>query len=168
MLILGSLVIALEALPPTPLLPEALQIPGLLLALGGGALWFWGAAALALLGRGTPLFLDPPRRLVVVGPYRWIRNPMHLGLAAFLAGEALLFRSIPLVVFAAAATALLVLGVVPREERELAERFGVRYERYREAVPAWLPSGEDLRRLRGRTRERLDRIRRGGPSAPPR
>jgi protein-S-isoprenylcysteine O-methyltransferase Ste14 len=122
----------------------------LALALPGGLLWLWAAVVLVALGRGTPLPLDPPRRLVVAGPYRWIRNPMHVGLAGVLLGEALLFRSIPVLVFAAAVTVALVLWEGPREERELADRFGDRYAAYRGVVPGWVPRVEGRRRAVGR------------------
>ncbi len=148
-LVLVPLALALELFPGAPILPEWGQLAGFALALGGGVLWLWATAALVFLGRGTPFPLDPPRQLVVAGPYRWIRNPMHLGLAAFLIGEGLLFRSLPLTVFALVVAAALVFWEGRREERELDARFGERYARYREAVPAWLPRWGDVRRRAG-------------------
>jgi protein-S-isoprenylcysteine O-methyltransferase Ste14 len=121
------------------ILIEPLQLPGLLLALLGGALWLWATVVLVARGRGTPLPLDPPVRLVVEGPYRWIRNPMHVGLVLFLVGVGLLFRS-PAFLLYAAAIALLVWTYAGRvEEPALARRFGASYETYRARVPAWWP-----------------------------
>lgn len=139
MLLIGPLAVALKAFPGASLPPEWVQIPGFALALAGALLWLWATVALVVLGRGTPLPLDPPRHLVLGGPYRRIRNPMHLGLAGVLIGEALLFRSLPLGIFALVVTAALVFWEGPREERELDARFGDRYARYRAAVPAWFP-----------------------------
>lgn len=149
-LLVGPLALAWETFPGAPLLPEWGQVVGFVLAVPGGVLWLWAVVVLVALGRGTPLPLDPPRQLVVSGPYRWIRNPMHLGLAGVLLGEALLFRSIPLLVFAAVVAVALVLWEGPREERELADRFGDCYAAYRGAVPAWVPR----RRAGGRLRSR--------------
>lgn len=138
-LVLGLLFLALEVAPGTPLLAEGAQPLGLALALAGGALWLWATGVLVARGEGTPLPLDPPRRLVVAGPYRCVRNPMHLGLVAFFLGEALLFRSMAFVAIVAAGAIGLWAYARWREEPVLAERFGARHAAYREAVPAWVP-----------------------------
>lgn len=148
LLIVGLPLVSL-ALEPAggPVLPEEVQVAGLALALAGGALWLWATVVLVARGRGTPLPLDPPRELVVSGPYRWIRNPMHVGLLAFFAGEALLFRSI--VFLGLVALLGLAAAVWSRhEERELERRFDASYIRYRDAVSAWVP-GPIPRRARG-------------------
>ena len=137
-LIVGLPLLSLAIERGAPVLPEGAQAAGLALALAGGGLWLWATVVLVARGDGTPLPLDPPRTLVVSGPYRWIRNPMHVGLIAFFTGEALLFRS---VVFLAI-VALLALGAFlwsRHEERELERRFGGPYVRYRDSVPAWFP-----------------------------
>lgn len=139
LLVIGLPLVALEWGPDAPLLVEDLQAVGLLLALPGAALWLWAGWVLVLEGQGTPLPLDPPRRLVSTGPYRFLRNPMHLGLLAFLSGEALLFRSPVLLALVAALGAAAFSYGRWREERELAERFGPAYEQYRRTVPAWVP-----------------------------
>lgn len=137
-LIVGLPLLALGLERGAPLLPEGAQAAGLALAFAGGGLWLWATVVLVARGDGTPLPLDPPRRLVVSGPYRWIRHPMHLGLIAFFAGEALLFRSVVFLLL----VALLALGAFlwsRHEERELERRFDGPYVRYRDAVPGWLP-----------------------------
>jgi protein-S-isoprenylcysteine O-methyltransferase Ste14 len=60
----------------------------------GFALSFWCAMEFALRGRGTPAPFDPPRRLVITGLYRWVRNPIYVGMAIMLIGEALLLPQI--------------------------------------------------------------------------
>lgn len=90
-------------------------------------------------GRGTPAPIDPPRALVVEGLYRWVRNPMYVAVLCWLAGLALLFASAWLALEALAAFALFHAFVVGYEEPALARRFGAAYERYRAAVPRWLP-----------------------------
>lgn len=159
---LGLLALALEVAPRAPLLAEGVQPLGFLLALAGGGLWLWATVVLVDRGEGTPLPLDPPRRLVVAGPYRCVRNPMHLGLVAFFLGEALLFRSIALVAIVGIGAIGLWAYARWREEPVLAERFGARHAVYREAVPAWIPRLDEalpaLRGLAGEGRGLLDDI----------
>jgi len=90
-------------------------------------------------GRGTPAPYDPPRELVASGLYRWVRNPMYVGILSILAGEALLFGSRSLALYAV----LLALGFHVRvaffEERVLGRVFGDSYARYRATVLRWIP-----------------------------
>lgn len=138
-IVVGLPLIALELGRNAPLLLEPFQTGGLGLALAGGGLWLWAVWTLVRRGDGTPLPLDPPRRLVTSGPYRFLRNPMHLGLLAFLAGEALLFRSVVMLAIVAALAVALFAYSRWREETELQARFGPAYQRYRQAVGAWRP-----------------------------
>jgi protein-S-isoprenylcysteine O-methyltransferase Ste14 len=127
------------------ILPEWVQAPGLLVALAGGALWLWATVELAVQGRGTPLPLDPPVHLVTTGPYARIRNPMHVGLAVFLAGVALLFRSPAFLVYAGIVTVLVWAYARWVEVHALERRYGEMYRRYRARVPAWWPGGRPRR-----------------------
>lgn len=92
-------------------------------------------------GEGTPAPFDPPRRLVVAGPYRYVRNPMYWGMGLFLLGEAVLFAeaSVRAVVYGAALVAVVNLFVLLYEEPALRRGFGDEYKRYCAAVPRWLP-----------------------------
>ena len=115
------------------------RIAGVFLFLLGGSLGISSCFVMALIGRGTPLPLDCARVIVVVGPYRYIRNPMAVaGLAQGVAVG--LFFGSPAIVFYA------LLGgpgwnfiVRPSEEKYLAERFGESYRQYRTAVSCWVP-----------------------------
>jgi len=69
----------------------AAQAAGMLVGASGAILALWCIATFILIGRGTPAPFDPPRRLVVVGPYRLVRNPMYIGAALALAGAALFY-----------------------------------------------------------------------------
>ena len=89
--------------------------------------------------RGTPAPIDPPKALVASGLYRYTRNPMYVGVASVVWGEALLFGSWALALFAAAVCAAFHAFVVLYEEPSLRGRFGEAYERYCRAVPRWLP-----------------------------
>jgi protein-S-isoprenylcysteine O-methyltransferase Ste14 len=93
----------------------------------------------ASVGRGTLAPWDPTTRLVVRGPYRYVRNPMISGVLFILLGEAALFNSIPLLVWSAAFFAVNAVYFPLVEEPGLARRFGNDYERYKANVPRWLP-----------------------------
>ncbi|TNC29198.1 methyltransferase family protein [Amycolatopsis alkalitolerans] len=93
---------------------------------------------------GTPVPAASPPRLVVSGLYRYVRNPIYVGFLVVLLGEALLFGSVRIVGYTAIAWCVSAAAVLFYEQPRLARRFGTEYERYRHAVPAWLPR---LRRL---------------------
>ncbi len=90
-------------------------------------------------GRGTLSAVDPPRTLVVRGPYRFVRNPMYLGVSLIVLGEVLLTRSRGLFIYWAVWFALVNLFVLGYEEPTLRRQFGADYERYTAAVGRWLP-----------------------------
>jgi protein-S-isoprenylcysteine O-methyltransferase Ste14 len=87
---------------------------------------------------------DVPQRLVVEGPYRYVRNPLYDGDFCLIFGAALLTRSWALVLVAALDLALLAFQL-PFEERELRERFGIPYQRYCELVPRFIPRRRPVR-----------------------
>jgi protein-S-isoprenylcysteine O-methyltransferase Ste14 len=112
----------------------------------GGIVGAVGLAALlecfarfALLGRGTPAPVAPTESLVVSGLYRYVRNPMYLGVLAIVAGQALLLGSAALVTYAAVLWLSFHAFVVGYEERALGRRFGDSYEAYRRHVRRWWP-----------------------------
>jgi protein-S-isoprenylcysteine O-methyltransferase Ste14 len=116
-----------------------LQIGGLALLCVGGLLFIASLQRFANEGQGTLAPWDPPRRLVVQGPYRYVRNPMISGVVLLLFGEALVLLSRPHLLWA-----LLFLGVnaiyIPlMEEPQLAARFGGDYNEYRRHVPRLVP-----------------------------
>jgi protein-S-isoprenylcysteine O-methyltransferase Ste14 len=88
---------------------------------------------------GTPMPLAPTQRLVVNGSNRFVRNPMYLGLLIAIVGQALLFGSLGLLVYAAVFWAVTATFVRLYEEPTLARQYGTQYEEYRRNVRAWLP-----------------------------
>lgn len=88
---------------------------------------------------GTPAPVDPPRELVVRGLYRFVRNPMYLGVLSATLGLALLLASGRLLLYGLSVFALFNAFVLLHEEPALARGFGEAYHRYRAAVPRWLP-----------------------------
>jgi protein-S-isoprenylcysteine O-methyltransferase Ste14 len=123
--------------------PGMMRYGGLLLFGAGFALMIWCWYEFVTRGRGTPAPIDPPRRLVVAGPYRYVRNPMYVAALLILVGQAVLFESVSLLWYAAGFGLIAHAFVVGYEERTLARRFGTDYAAYRAAVGRWLP-----RRLR--------------------
>lgn len=92
-------------------------------------------------GRGTPAPMAPPQRLVVVGLYRYVRNPMYLGFFAGWAGLWVIFGRANLVAIAGACTAVLgvALFVMLYEQPTLRRKFGADYEEYCRNVRPWIP-----------------------------
>lgn len=107
--------------------------------MGGSLLALWCIAIFIVIGRGTPAPFDPPRRLVVAGPYRLVRNPMYIGADITLAGAALFYQSWALLGYAAAFAFVTHLFVVVYEEPTLQAAFGAAYVSYCERVRRWWP-----------------------------
>jgi protein-S-isoprenylcysteine O-methyltransferase Ste14 len=112
---------------------------GIALIALGLVLVSWTVALFARIGKGTLAPWDPTSRLVVVGPYRHVRNPMISGVLAVVLGEAALFGSVPLLVWFGAVFAVNAVYFPLVEEPGLRRRFREDYEAYRAAVPRWVP-----------------------------
>jgi len=133
--------IMLDRALPLPVLPEGWRIvnvvagwtllaPGLVVALW--ALFTFFAARTAVMPN------RPARRLVTTGPYRWSRNPMYLSLTMQGAGLALLVNSLWPLLLLPVAVAILIAGIIRREESYLSRAFGEEYAAYRARVGRWL------------------------------
>ena len=96
-------------------------------------------ALFARVGEGTLAPWDPTRRLVVLGPYRYVRNPMISGVLAILVGETLAFWSGALLAWTAVVFAVNAIYMPLVEEPDLRLRFGADYDRYRQNVRRWVP-----------------------------
>lgn len=124
------------------------QVIAILVILSGIYMIVWVSTTFVRQGRGTPVPVEPPTRLIIKGLYRYVRNPMYVGAVLVVLGEALYFRSIWLLVYAIAIWAMLHAALLVFEERQLKERFGPDYEQYLRAVPRWIPKipGRDISR----------------------
>ena len=91
-------------------------------------------------GAGTPLPLDQTNTLVVSGPYRYVRNPMAIAGIGQGIAIALVFQSVPILIYALLGALVWQFVVRPVEERDLAERFGEPYLAYRRSVMCWIPT----------------------------
>lgn len=111
----------------------------ILLAIIGLILSIWTAALFLKFGKGTPAPWDPPKKLVIRGPYCYVRNPMIISVMLILLAEALLFQSWPiaawLVVFFIGNSIYFPLV----EEKTLEKRFGDDYREYQAHVRRWIP-----------------------------
>jgi protein-S-isoprenylcysteine O-methyltransferase Ste14 len=90
-------------------------------------------------GRGTPSPVMETQRLVAGGDYRFVRNPMYLGVIGAILGQAMIFGSFALLLYALAVWATMAGFVRWYEEPVLLKRYGVEYQHYRESVRAWVP-----------------------------
>jgi protein-S-isoprenylcysteine O-methyltransferase Ste14 len=103
----------------------------------GILLWcFWDFSR---KGKGTPAPIDPPKELVVSGLYRYVRNPMYIGVFLVLIGHFLWFGYWALLVYAVFFLIPVHLFVTLYEEPNLKQRFGSMYEKYLSEVPRWIP-----------------------------
>jgi protein-S-isoprenylcysteine O-methyltransferase Ste14 len=103
------------------------------------ALGLGSGACMAVRGAGTPLPLDCPRRLVVAGPYRYVRNPMAIAGLVQGACVGLVLGSLLTIAYVIAGGLLWNTVVRPVEERDLEARFGSDFQAYRAAVRCWRP-----------------------------
>ncbi len=118
---------------------ELLQVLGVMVSVLGLSLALWCVVAFAVVGQGTPAPFDPPRRLVVRGPYRFVRNPMAIGVGSALAGAAAFYESWQLAGFASVFFLIVHVFVVLYEEPTLRRMFSDEYAAYCDAVPRWWP-----------------------------
>ncbi len=128
-----------EPAAPHDVESAARQLIGMLvLAIGAGLFgnslyYFWSQ------GRGTLAPWDPPRRFVVDGPYRFVRNPMISGVIFILFGEALVLWSRPHAIWAGVFLLVNLVYIPLSEEPMLAARFGAPYVRYKDHVRRFVP-----------------------------
>ena len=128
----------------------------LLLAATGLGLSTWTVMLFMKFGNGTPAPWDPPKKLVVRGPFRHLRNPMITGVVIMLLAEAMLFQSWPIAIWMILFFAGNAIYFPVIEERGLEKRFGDDYREYKANVRRWIP------RLRAWRPEQNDRF--GGDS----
>lgn len=118
---------------------EATRTLGILLFVIAGTIGLWSGFLMAVHGRGTPLPLDHARRLVVIGPYRYVRNPMAITGISQGIGVGLMLGSPAVVAYALAGAPFWNWLVRPWEEKNLEQHFGAEFCAYRAAVRCWLP-----------------------------
>lgn len=118
---------------------EVQQIIGMIVGVIGALIALWCVFTFATIGGGTPAPFDPPRRLVIRGPYHFVRNPMYIGAGLALAGAALFYESTVLVLYLCVFFLVTHLFVIWYEEPTLRQNFREEYEAYCRRVRRWLP-----------------------------
>jgi len=115
------------------------NLSGLAILAIGLVILLWCVRDFYTAGKGTLAPWDPPKHLVTVGLYRYVRNPMYVGVFFILVGWVISTAS----PFIFAFTALLFTGfrfrVKSHEESWAEEMFGIEWEEYKNNVPRWLP-----------------------------
>ena len=122
--------------------------------MAGAARWRWLAAIPSVLGfavalrcvwdfgwtgRGTPAPVAPPKRLVVVGFYRYVRNPMYVAVVGLIAGQALLLGNRTLLFYGMVVWLCFHAFVLFYEEPVLRKKYAAVYEEFCQNVPRWIP-----------------------------
>jgi protein-S-isoprenylcysteine O-methyltransferase Ste14 len=115
------------------------EIFGMMIGIAGAVTVLWCVFTFVWFGRGTPAPFDPPRRLVIRGPYRFVRNPMYIGAGLALSGAALFYESLTLLIYGAVFLLAAHLFVMLYEEPTLRRTFGPDYEAYCHHVRRWWP-----------------------------
>lgn len=105
-----------------------------------GSLGIVSAVAMALIGRGTPMPQDCAPVLVVVGPYRFLRNPMAVAGIGQGVAVGIYCGSLSVVAYALTGALIWELLIRPWEEADLERRFGAEYCRYQNAIRCWIPT----------------------------
>jgi protein-S-isoprenylcysteine O-methyltransferase Ste14 len=90
-------------------------------------------------GKGTLAPWDPPKKLVIIGPYKYIRNPMISAVLLVLLGEAMITGSLVLCIWFVIFLIINIIYIIYFEEPELIKRFGNDYIKYKNAVPMFVP-----------------------------
>ncbi len=115
------------------------SIIGAFLVLAGLIVLAATASLFIRFGEGTIAPWSPTRRLVVKGPYRYVRNPMITGVLSVLLGETLAFHSVPILIWLVSFFVINNIYFFFLEEPGLVKRFGDDYVQYARNVPRWIP-----------------------------
>ncbi len=113
--------------------------PGILIMCVGAFVLFWCIRDFYVSGRGTLGPWDPPKKLVVVGLYRFVRNPMYVGVLMLVLGWSIYYCSLVLFLYAAILAIGFHIRVIRNEEPWLKAQFGKEWELYQQEVSRWLP-----------------------------
>ncbi len=118
---------------------SALRLLGVALIVAGVAMLLDSFARFAIQGLGTPAPVFPTKHLVVSGLYRYVRNPMYVGVVATVLGQGLLFGNGRLLSYGVVLWVTFHIFVLGYEEPKLRKTFGEEYVRFCGAVPRWIP-----------------------------
>ncbi len=116
----------------------AVRLFGFILIALGFVIYIICSGSFVFIGKGTPIPFTPTKELIVTGLYRFVRNPLYIAGVLVLAGEAILFQSLGILIYC-----LVMFGIfnvhVLMEETSLTEKFGASYQEYCKSVDRWIP-----------------------------
>lgn len=140
MILLPYLMVSFNNYLDLPIYENALMRGlGLISLLVGISLFIYCSVIFKIKGRGTPVPIEPPKKLVVSDIYKYTRNPIYLGYWLIVFGEFLLFGHFLLLFYLLLFMLANHLHVVMFEEKELKRRFDGSYTDYTKRVPRYLP-----------------------------
>lgn len=111
----------------------------LILLSWGTAIYLWCLWDFAITGKGTPAPIDAPKQLIVRGLYRYVRNPMYVGVLLVIIGWSIFFQLRDIAIYAAIVWLVVHLFIILIEEPSLSKKFGESYTSYCKSVGRWLP-----------------------------
>lgn len=114
-------------------------IISLLLLSIGIFLLVWTIVLFYNVGKGTLAPWNPPKKIVVKGPYRYVRNPMIIGVLLILIAEYFLLNSVEILYWALLFFVINTIHFYLFEEKQLEKKFKQDYKRYKQNVPMWIP-----------------------------
>lgn len=120
------------------LLSPLSRLLGVILLLLGSAIWLYCVGVFNLIGKGTPVPIDPPKKLVTMGIYRFTRNPMYISALIVFLGYFFVFGHLALLFYVFLLFLLFHLFIFLYEEPTLKRKFGKSYADYCKKVPRWL------------------------------
>lgn len=112
---------------------------GVVMMFFGAPLAVWCSYLLLVPGKDKAIPTISSDRVVITGPYKYVRNPFILGWIFILYGEVVFARSVPLLVYALVLSLCVHFWVVGFEEPSLEDKYGEEYRRYKKSVPRWIP-----------------------------
>jgi len=120
--------------------PVAVKITGAVIFFAGLSLQLYTTYLFKRFGKGTLAPWQPTQKLVIMGPYRYCRNPMITGVLMILAGEALYLNTLPILIWACMFFITNTVFFIFKEEPDMLRRFGEPYAQYKKQVPRWIPN----------------------------
>ncbi len=122
-----------------PYINNSNKIIGMVLLIIFSLLGLYSAYVMVKKGKGTPLPLDQTKKLVVNGPYKFVRNPMAIAGIGQSISISIILNSFHLLIYSLLGAILWQFVVRPIEEKDMRNRFGVEYETYIKKVRCWIP-----------------------------
>lgn len=119
---------------------DKIQWAGLPVIIGGLVILLWCVRDFYIVGKGTLAPWAPPTKIVIIGLYKYMRNPMYAGVLILILGWSILFQSIALFAYSCILFGIFHIRVLANEEPWLNKTFGKEWQSYKSKIPRWLPN----------------------------